>query len=73
MDAFEADWIEAGYFRSLCYGMSWQTTSHGTLIRLLTLLAEREDQISAFVLVDLLDQMLEKNVWLVDADLCSGW
>jgi len=68
MDAFESGWIEAGYFRSLCYGMSWQSISHAALIRLLSLLAAREDRVSAFVLVDLLDQVLEKNVWLVDAD-----
>ena len=68
MDAFEVNWIEAGYFRSLCYGMSWQSTSQAALIRLLSLLATREDQVSAFVLVDLLDQMLGENVWLVDSD-----
>jgi hypothetical protein len=68
MDAFEAGWIEADYFRSLCYGMGWQAVSHASLVRLLSLLANREDQVSAFVLVDLLDQMLKPNVWLVDSD-----
>lgn len=68
MDAFEAGWIKADYFRSLCYGMSWQSASQANLTRLLSLLASREDQVSAYVLVDLLDQMLKQNVWLVDSD-----
>lgn len=68
MDAFEAGWIEPGYFRSLCYGMSWQSVSQDGLIRLFTLLSNREDPISANVLVDLLDQVLKKNAWPVDSD-----
>jgi len=68
MDAFEAGWIDAGYFRSLCYGMSWQSASQASLTRLLSLLATHNDQVSAFVLVNLLHQMLEQNEWLVDSD-----
>lgn len=69
MDAFEAGWIEADYFRSICYGVSWQSASQANLTRLLSLLASREDQVSAYVLVDLLNQMLkEGNIWLVDSD-----
>lgn len=68
IDAFEAGWIESSYFRSLCYGMSWQSASQASLARLLSLLASREDQVSAFVLVNLLDQMLKPNVWLVDSN-----
>lgn len=68
MDAFEAGWIEPGFFRCLCYGMNWQSVSQDRLVRLFTLLSNREDSISAYVLVDLLDQVLEKNAWPVDSD-----
>ena len=68
MDAFDAGWIESGYFRSLCYGMSWQSVSQDGLVRLFTLLSNRGDQISAYVLVDLLDQILKEDGWPVDSD-----
>lgn len=68
MDAFDAGWIEPGYFRSLCFGMSWKSVSQAVLIRLLTLLSNREDQISAYVLVNLLDQLLNEDGWPVDSD-----
>ncbi len=68
MNAFESEWIEPSYFRSLCYGMSWQSVSQDGLVRLFTLLSNREDLVSANVLVDLLDQVLKKNAWLVDSD-----
>ncbi len=68
MDAFEAGWIEVGHFRSLCYGMSWQSVSHTSLARFLSLLACREDRLSAFVLINLLNHMLKQNVWLVDSE-----
>ncbi len=53
MDAFEAGWIEPSFFRGLCYSMSWQSVSQDRLIRLFTLLSNREDRISVNVLVDL--------------------
>lgn len=68
LNAFEVGWIEPGYFQSLCYGMSWQTISRDVLVRLLTLLSNRDDQVSAFVLVDLLDQVLPKGDWPIDSD-----
>jgi hypothetical protein len=52
--------------------MSWQSASQANVVRLLSLLANREDQVSAFVLVDLLDQMLKQNVWLVDSNFVFG-
>ena len=48
--------------------MSWQAVSQDGLVRLFTLLSNREDLVSANVLVDLLDQVLMKNVWSVDSD-----
>ena len=68
LDAFDAGWIEPGYFRSLCYGMSWQSVSQDSLVRLFTLLSNLGDQISAYVLVDLLDQILKGDSWPVDSD-----
>ncbi len=68
LDTFEAGWVEPGYFQSLCYGKSWQAISQDVLVRLLTLLSNREDQISAYVLVDLLDQVLTMEDWPVDSD-----
>jgi hypothetical protein len=68
MDAFEAGWLGPSYFRNLCYGKSWQSVSQDGLVRLFILLSNREDQISAYVLVDLLDQVLKKNVWPVNSD-----
>lgn len=68
MDAFETGWIAPGNFQSLCYSMSWQSVSQDELVRLLTLLSNREDKISAYVLVNLLDQMLKEDVWPVDSD-----
>lgn len=67
MDAFEAGWIEPGYFRSLCYGKSWQLVSQDALIRLFTLLSNCEDRISAYTLIDLLDQVLNSEAWLVSS------
>ena len=72
MDALEAGWIGPGYFRSLCYGMSWQLVSQDGLVRLFTLLSNREDPISANVLVNLLDQVLKKNAWPVNSDFVFG-
>lgn len=68
MNAFETGWIGSNIFRSLCYGMSWRAVSKNELVRLFILLSKREDQISANVLVDLLDQVLEKNNWPVNPD-----
>lgn len=68
MNAFEMGWIGSNIFRSLCYGMSWQAVSQDGLVRLFTLLSNREDPISVDVLVDLLDQVLEKKAWPVDSD-----
>jgi hypothetical protein len=68
IDAFEADWIDSGLFRSLCCGMSWQSVSQDSLIRLFDLLAGREDQLSASVLVDLLDQSLKEGSWPVGSE-----
>ena len=68
LDAFEAGWIEPGYFRSLCFGMSWKSVSQDGLVRIFTLLSNRGDQISAYVLVDLLDQILKEDGWPVDSD-----
>lgn len=68
MNAFEMGWIGSNIFRSLCYGMSWQAVSQNELARLFTLLSKREDQTSANVLVDLLDQILKKNTWPVNPD-----
>ncbi|MHB9118729.1 MAG: hypothetical protein ACYC2R_10705 [Burkholderiales bacterium] len=68
LDSFEAGWVEPGYFQSLCYGKSWQTISRDVLARLLTLLSIRNDQVSAYILVDLLDQVLAKKDWPVDPD-----
>lgn len=68
MDALEAGWIESDYFRSLCYGMSWQAVSKNELVRLFIFLSKREDQTSAHVLVNLLDQVLKKNTWSVNPD-----
>lgn len=68
MNAFEMGWIGSNIFSSLCYGMSWRAVSQNELVRLFTLLSKREDQTSANVLVDLLDQVLEKNAWPVNPD-----
>ncbi|HUW27422.1 MAG TPA: hypothetical protein VMV97_02320 [Sulfuriferula sp.] len=68
LDTFEAGWVEPGYFQSLCYGRSWQTISQDVLVRLLTLLSNRKDQISAYALVELLDQVLTTENWPVDSD-----
>jgi len=68
MNAFEMGWIESNIFRSLCHGMSWQAVSQNGLVRLFTLLSNREDPISADVLVDLLDRVLKKNAWPVNPD-----
>jgi len=68
IDAFEADWIDSGPFRSLCCGMRWQSVSQDALIRLFDLLAGREDQLSAYVLVDLLDQILKEGRWPVGSE-----
>ncbi len=68
MNAFEMGWIGSNIFRSLCYGMSWRAVSQNELVRLFTLLSKREDQTSANVIVDLLDQVLEKNAWPVNPD-----
>ena len=68
LDAFEAGWIEPSYFRSLCFGLKWQSVSQDDLVRLFILLSKQEDQTSAYVLVDLLDQVLKKDGWPVDSD-----
>ncbi|MBX9636787.1 MAG: hypothetical protein K2Q45_04475 [Nitrosomonas sp.] len=68
MNAFEMGWIGSNIFRSLCYGMSWQAVSQDALVRLFTLLSNRVDTISTDVLVDLLDQILEKKAWPVNPD-----
>lgn len=69
INAFEMGWIGSNIFRSLCYdGMSWQAVSQDGLVRLFTLLSNREDPISANVLVYLLDRVLMKNAWPVDSD-----
>lgn len=68
LDAFERGWIEAGCFRCLCYGKSWEAIPLDRLVRLLTVLSDRVDQISTYVLVDLLDQVLRMQVWPTDSD-----
>lgn len=68
MNAFEMGWIGSNIFRSLCDGMSWQAVSQDGLVRLFTLLSNRDDPVSANVLVELLDRMLKKNAWPADSD-----
>lgn len=68
MNAFKLGWIEPGYFRSLCFGMSWQSLSRDCLLRLFVLLSSRDDPLSAYVLVDLLDQALGKDEWIEHSD-----
>lgn len=68
MNAFKIGWIEPEFFRSLCFGMSWQSLSRDCLLRLFFLLSTQDDPISAYVLVDLLDQALGKDEWIVDSD-----
>lgn len=68
MNAFEMGWIGSNIFRSLCYGMSWQAVSQDGLVRLFSLLSNRDDPVSANVLVELLDRILKKNAWPVDSD-----
>lgn len=68
MNAFKNGWIEPGHFRSLCFGLSWQSLSRDCLLRLFVLLSSRDDPVSAYVLVDLLDQVLGKDSWIVDSE-----
>lgn len=68
LDAFECGWIAAGGFRCLGYGKSWEAVPTDRMVRLLTLLSEREDPTSAYMLIDLLGDILVKEIWPIDSD-----
>jgi hypothetical protein len=69
LDSFERGWVEASTFQCLCFGMAWQRVPLETMTRLLAMLSDCADRDSAYVQVDLLDQVLKGEVWPVDADL----
>jgi len=68
LDAFEHKRIDASYFRCLCYGMSWKRIPDKKMIRLLNLLAAHGGQVSASLLVHLLDQVMKADVCPVDTN-----
>lgn len=68
MTAFENGWIEPGVFQHICFGLSWKSLSHDHLLRLFNLLSNRDDSVSTYLLVDLLDQILEHDSWIVDSE-----
>jgi len=66
LSAYKRNWIDIGSFGVLRFGKTWQQVPKDRLVTLLKMLADQSEPECIHMLVDLLDQLLDDEIWIVD-------